>query len=147
MLEQFLNTVKGSLVSQLTGKTDVDEGKLDGVADVVADTFKTGLVDKASSGKLDEIMGLLGNGGSSSSFATSLTNSTVSNLVSKLGLPKGISDKIGSIAIPFIISKFSEFTSGKGKTNEEGVKDIMGDLLKGTVKDKLIGGIGKKFGF
>lgn len=147
MLDQFLNTVKGGLVKQLAGNTDVEEGKLDGVANVVTDTFKTGLMDKASNGKLDDIMGLLGKGGSSSSFASKLTSSTVNNLISKLGIPKGIADSIGSIAIPFIINKFSDFTSQKGKSNEEGVKDIIGDLLKGSAKDKLLGGLGKKFGF
>lgn len=147
MLDQFLNTVKGGLVKQLAGNTDVEEGKLDGVANVVTDTFKTGLMDKASNGKLDDIMGLLGKGGSSSSFASTLTSSTVNNLISKLGIPKGIADSIGSIAIPFIINKFSDFTSQKGKSNEEGVKDIIGDLLKGSAKDKLLGGLGKKFGF
>lgn len=147
MLDQFLNTVKGGLVKQLAGNTDVEEGKLDGVANVVTDTFKTGLMDKASNGKLDDIMGLLGKGGASSSFASTLTSSTVNNLISKLGIPKGIADSIGSIAIPFIINKFSEFTSEKGKSNEEGVKDIIGDLLKGSAKDKLLGGLGKKFGF
>jgi hypothetical protein len=147
MLEQFLKTASSGLVNQLAGKTDVDEGKLNGIAQVVTDTFKTGLMDKVSNGKLDDIMGLLGKGGSSSSFASSLTNSTVSNLVSKLGLPKSVSDTIGSIAIPFIISKFSDFTSAKGKSNDEGVKDILGDLLKGSLKDNLLGGLGKKFGF
>ena len=147
MLDQFLNTVKGGLVKQLAGNTDVEEGKLDGVANVVTDTFKTGLMDKASNGKLDDIMGLLGKGGSSSSFASTLTSNTVNNLISKLGIPKGIADSIGSIAIPFIINKFSDFTSQKGKSNEEGVKDIIGDLLKGSAKDKLLGGLGKKFGF
>lgn len=147
MLDQFLKTVKGELANQLAGKTDVDKGKLDGVAEVVTDTFKTGLTDTAKSGKLNEIMGLFGKEGSSSPLATNLMNSTVSNLVSKLGLPKGVSDKIGAIAIPFIISKFSDFTSEKGKSDEEGVKDIFGDILKGSVKDKLMGGLGKKFGF
>ena len=147
MLDQFLKTVKGELANQLAGKTDVDKGKLDGVAEVVTDTFKTGLTDTAKSGKLNEIMGLFGKKGSSSPLASNLMNSTVSNLVTKLGLPKGGSDKIGAIAIPFIISKFSEFTSEKGKSDEEGIKDIFGDLLKGSVKDKLVGGLGKKLGF
>jgi hypothetical protein len=146
-LNEFLKTVKGGLVNQLVGKTDVDEGKLDGVAQVVTDTFKTGLMDKASSGNLGDIVGLLGKGGSSSPFAGSLLNNVVGNLVSKLGLSKSVSDSVARIAVPFIIDKFSEFTSAKGKTNEEGVKDVMGDLLKGSVKDKLIGGLGKKFGF
>ncbi len=147
MLDQFLKTVKGELANQLAGKTDVDKGKLDGVAEVVTDTFKTGLTDTAKSGKLNEIMGLFGKKGSSSPLASNLMNSTVSNLVTKLGLPKGVSDKIGAIAIPFIISKFSEFTSEKGKSDEEGIKDIFGDRLKGSVKDKLVGGLGKKLGF
>lgn len=147
MLDQFLKTVKGELVNQLAGKADVDEGKMDGVAQVVTDTFKTGLMDKAKSGKLDDIMGLLGKSGSSSPFASSLVNNTVSSLVSKLGLPKGIAESIGSIAIPFIISKFSDLTSTKGKSNEEGVKDIIGDLLKGSAKDNLLGGLKSKLGF
>lgn len=147
MLDQFLKTVKGGLLEELTGKTEVDKGKLDGVAEVVTDTFKSGLMDKASSGHLNDIMGLLGKGGSSSPLAGSLMNSTVSNLVSKLGLPKGIADKIGAIAIPFIIDKFNGFTSEKGKSNEDGVKDILGDLLKGSAKDKLLGGLGMKLGF
>ncbi|NLZ74058.1 MAG: hypothetical protein GX905_09655 [Bacteroidales bacterium] len=147
MLDNFLKTVKGGLVKQLAGKTEVEDNKLDGVASVVTDTFKTGLKDTASSGKLNDIMGLLGKGGSSSPLAGSLIKSTVTNLVSKLGLPKGVADKIGSIAIPFIIDKFSDFTSEKGKSNEEGVKEIFGDLLKGSAKDKLLGGLGKKFGF
>ena len=126
-------------------KLEMNEGKLDGVAQVVTDTFKTGLMDKVSSGKMNDITGLLGKGGSSSPFATSLINSTVKNLVSKLGLPKGVSDTIGRIAIPFIIDKFNDLTSAKGKSNEEGVKDILGDLLKGSLKGKL-GGLGKIFG-
>lgn len=147
MLEQFLKTAKSGLVSQLAGKTDVDKGKLDGVAQVVTDTFKTGLMDKVSSGKMDDIMGLLGKGGGSSSFATSLINSTVSNLVSKLGLPKGVADTLGRIAIPFIIAKFNDLMSAKGKPSEQGIKDIMGDLLKGSVKGDFLGGLRKKLGF
>lgn len=147
MLDQFLKTVQGGLVKQLAGNTEVDKGKLDGVAKVVTDTFKTGLADKASSGNVNDIVGLLGKGGSSSPFAGSLVNNVVANLVSKLGLPKGVSDSLARVAVPFIIDQFSSFTSAKGKSNAEGIQDIMGELLKGSLKDKLIGGLGKKFGF
>ena len=147
MLDQFLKTVQGGLVKQLAGNTEVDKGKLDGVAKVVTDTFKTGLADKASSGNVNDIIGLLGKGGSSSPFAGSLVNNVVANLVSKLGLPKGVSDSLARVAVPFIIDQFSSFTSAKGKSNAEGIQDIMGELLKGSLKDKLIGGLGKKFGF
>ena len=150
MLNEFLKTVQDGLVQQLAGKTDVDKGKLDSVAKVVTDTFKTGLLDKATSGNLSDIMGLAGKGGSSSPFGTKLVNDTVANLVSKLGLPKGISDTIATIAVPFIIDKFGDLTSGKGNTGEpgkSGVEDILGDLMKGSLKDSILGGLGKKFGF
>ena len=147
MLNEFLKKAQDGLVQQLAGKTDVDKGKLNGVAKVVTDTFKTGLADKASSGNLSDIMGLAGKGGSSSPFATKLVKDTVANLVSKLGLPKGISDTIARIAVPFIIDKFGDLTSGKGKSGKSGVEDILGDLMKGSLKDSVLGGLGKKFGF
>lgn len=147
MLNEFLQSIKGGLGEQLLGTTDLDSGKLEGVTNVVTDTFKDGLMDKFGSGDLSAITALLGKGGSSSPFAGSLVNNVVGNLISKMGLSKEISNTIAKVAVPFIIDKFSGFASEKGKNNEDGIGDLMGDLLKGSVKDQLLGGIGKKFGF
>ncbi len=46
MLNDFLNSVKGEVLDQLSGKTDLESAKLNGVADVVTGTFKDGLLDK-----------------------------------------------------------------------------------------------------
>jgi hypothetical protein len=147
MLNEFLSSVKGSLADQLTENTDVESDKLDGVANVVTDTFKEGIVGKFKDGQIGDIVGLLGKGGSSSPFAGNLVNNVVGSLVSKLGLPKGISTTVANVAVPFIIDKLGAFASEKGKDNEDGVKDLLGDLVMGSVKDKLLGGLGKKFGF
>jgi hypothetical protein len=114
---------------------------------VVTETFKDGLQEKVSSGQIGDIVSLFGKGGASSSMASGLSGSLVSSLGSKLGLSEGISKKIADYAIPFIINQFSSFAAKKGKDNKEGISDLLGDLVTGSVKDKLLGGLGKKFGF
>ncbi len=147
MLNDFLNSVKGGLLNQLSGKTDLDSVKLNGVADVVTETFKEGLLNKFKSGQLGDIAGLLNTGGNSTPFAGALVNNTVTNLTSKLGIPKTVSNSVACIAVPFIINKLGSFASSKGKTGEDGVSALLGDLVKGSLKDNLLGGLGKKFGF
>jgi hypothetical protein len=147
MLDEFLKTLKGGLGEQLTKTAGLDSGKLDSVTDVVTDTFKDGLMEKFSGGDLSAITGLLGKGGSSSPLAGSLVSSVIGNLISKVGLSKDMSNTVAKFAVPFIIDKLSGFASDNGKDNEEGISDLMGDLLTGSVKDKLLGGLGKKFGF
>ena len=154
MIDEFLKTIKSGLTDQLTAKSTVESSNLEGIANVVTDTFKDGMLDKVKKGKLGDIADLLGDGGSSSPFAGILSNNVVSNLISKLGLPKDISNTIATIAVPFIIEKFNSFASDKGVSNKEGIGDLMGDLVKSSIKDKflegkggLLGGLGKKFGF
>ena len=147
MLNDFLGSIKGGLLEQLTGSAEVDSSKLDGVTDVVSDTFKDSISDKISSGGIGDIMGLFGKGGSNSSFAGSIANNVVSNLISKLGLSKGIADTIAKVAVPFIIEKFGSFAKDNGKDNEGGISDLLGDIATDSIKDKLLGGLGEKFGF
>jgi len=147
MLNEFLSSIKGNLAGQLGSKTDIDSAKLDDVTNVVTDTFKEGMVEKFKKGQVNDIVGLLGKNGSSSSFAGSLVNNVVGNLISKLGLSEGISKTVASVAVPFIIEKLGSFATKKGKDSEDGVGELLGDLVKGSVKDKLLGGLGKKFGF
>ena len=147
MLNDFLNTVGGGLIDKISGNVDVGSANLDGVSDVVTDTFKDGIFEKLSRGDIGDIMSLLGSEGSSTPFAGLLTNNLVRNLISKLGLPKELSDTIANVAIPFLIEKFGGFVKDHGKDNEDGIKDLLGDVLEGSLKDKLIGALGKKFGF
>lgn len=147
MIDNFLNTVKGELAEQLTGSADIDSANLNGVADVVADTFKDSIGEKLSGGGLGDIMGLLGGGGSSSPLAGNLVGSVVSNLVSKLGLSEGVAGTIANVAVPFIIEKFGSFTKGEGADSEAGLSNLLGGLASGSLKDNLLGGLGDKLGF
>lgn len=147
MLNSFLTSIKGELANQLAGKTELAPDNVKNASEVVAETFKQGLAEKAKQGQFDDILSLLGKGGTSTGFASNLIGNTVGNLASKVGLPKEVAAKVANFAIPFIINKFGNFASEKGKDNKDGVQDLLGDLLKGSVKDKLLGGLGKKFGF
>ncbi|MBW6533958.1 MAG: hypothetical protein K0B11_03035 [Mariniphaga sp.] len=147
MLNDFLNSIKGELTNQIAGKTDLNPENAKNASGVVAETFKNGLAEKAKQGKFDDILSLFGEGKTSTGFAGNLINNTVGNLAAKVGLPKEVAAKVAGFAVPFIISKLGSFASEKGKNNKEGVQDLFGDLIKGSVKDKLLGGLGKKFGF
>ncbi|MFV0376228.1 MAG: hypothetical protein ACK5JD_02870 [Mangrovibacterium sp.] len=147
MLDEFLSSVKGGLLEQISGKTDLDSSQLKRTPDVITDSFKDGLLDRFKQGQLGDIAGLLGQGGSSSPLAGSLVNSTVSNLVSKLGLSKSVSSTIATVAVPFIINKFNSFASSKGVKGEAGLQDLLGNLASGALKDNLLGGLRSKFGF
>jgi hypothetical protein len=147
MINDFLNSIKGDLLSQITDQSEINKDQLSEVPDIVTDTFKDGMVDKLKSGGISDILSLFGDKGSTSPFAGSLVNGVITNLISKLGLSKGISATIANIAVPFVIDKFNDFASSKGKDNSEGITEMLGDLVTGSLKDDLLGGLGKKFGF
>ncbi|MGD9929599.1 MAG: hypothetical protein AB7U05_06240 [Mangrovibacterium sp.] len=147
MIDEFLKTIKGELGEKLLSQLNVPSDKLEGVTSTAATTVKEGIAEKLQSGKINDILGLLGQGGGSSAFAGSLTNNMIGNFVSKLGLSKEMSGSIATVAVPFIIGKLKDFADRKGKNNAEGLTDLLGDVVKGSLKDKLLGGLGKKLGF
>jgi uncharacterized protein YidB (DUF937 family) len=147
MLNDFLNTIKGELVTRLSDKTDLDSDKSESASVVVVDTLKEGLLDKFKGGKLDDIVSMLGSNGASSPMANNIVTDTIEKLVSKVGISKEMANKVATFTVPFVVNKMGSFASSKGKDNKEGIKDLLGDLLKNSAKDKLIGGLGKKFGF
>jgi hypothetical protein len=147
MINEFLTSIKGELANQLSEKTELKPERVNNASEVVAETLKEGIAEKAKQGQFDDILSLFGKGGTSTGFANNLVNKTVGNLASKVGLPQDVASKVAGFAVPFIISKLGNFASEKGKDNKEGVQDLLGDLLKGSVKNKLLGSLGKKFGF
>gem|GEM_PF-6695809 len=67
-----------------------------------------------------------------------------SKLISKLGLNESLAKTISTAIIPMIfnyIGKKEDASTG----NDEGVKDLLGDLVGSSVKDKLGGMLKGKF--
>lgn len=147
MIGNVLQTIKRELAGKLTGETELSGNKAEEASATVTDTVKDGLTEKAEKGQFDDIMGLLGKGGESTGFANNMVSKVTGNLATKVGLSPDMAGKIASFAVPFVISKLGSLTSSKGTDNKQGIQEMMGDLMKGSLKDKLPGGLGKKFGF
>lgn len=145
MLNNFLDSIKGNIREKLAGNTDLKPDELNRSAEVTADSFKEGVTEKAGQGKFDEIARLTQPGGESSGTANDLISKTVNNLATKVGLPPDVATRVAGFAIPYIISKFRDKTTEEGKNSNEGIQDMLGGIMGGSVKDKL-GGLGKKFG-
>lgn len=147
MINEIFASMKGDLLKQISGGSNLGGVSADQVTNVVTDSFKNGITDKFSSGGISEILGLFGKGGNSSPFAGSLVNDMVSNLISRLGLSQDLSKQIATIAVPFIIDKFGNYAKSEGKDNQAGIAELLGGALKDGLKDQLLGGLGKSFGF
>lgn len=147
MIDNLLDTIKGSLIDQLGKNTNADSNQLGDITQEVTSTFKEGLINQFSAGNLGDIVGLFNKEGSQSPMASMLSQKTVSNLISKLGISESISKQIATFAVPFLIEKFGVLLTTNGKNNESGINELIGDLTGGTLKNQLLGGLGKKLGF
>ncbi|HZH73290.1 MAG TPA: hypothetical protein VFD91_12410 [Mariniphaga sp.] len=146
MFNNFLDTIKNQLQNQLSGATGLSPDKASQSAEVTAETFKETISEKARQGNLDEIASLARPGAESSGFANNIISNTISKLTTKVGLPPEVATKVAGIAIPFIISKFKNFSSQNTKDDQSDIMGIFGDLV-GDKGKGLLGGLGKKFGF
>jgi len=142
-----LQTIKGELTGKLAGQSELSNDKAEKASGTVTNTVKEEITEKAEKGQFDEIKALSEEGGASSGFANNLVTKVAGNLSGKVGLSPNVANKVAAFAVPFVINKFKDLTAAKGKDNKQGMMEMLGDLTKGSFKDKLTGGLGKKFGF
>ncbi len=147
MINNILQTLKGELAGKLAGQSELSSDKAEEASSTVTNTVKDEITSKAEKGQFDDIMSLLGKGGAASGFAGNLESKVAQNLAARVGIPQNVASKIASFAVPFVVNKLGDFTSSKGKDNKEGIQEMLGGLGLGSLKDKLPGGLGKKFGF
>ena len=147
MINNILQTLKGELAGKLAGQSELSSDKAEEASSTVTNTVKDEITSKAEKGQFDDIMSLLGKGGAASGFAGNIESKVAQNLAARVGIPQNVASKIASFAVPFVVNKLGDFTSSKGKDNKEGIQEMLGGLGLGSLKDKLPGGLGKKFGF
>ena len=147
MINNILQTLKGELAGKLAGQSELSSDKAEEASSTITNTVKDEITSKAEKGQFDDIMSLLGKGGAASGFAGNLESKVAQNLAARVGIPQNVASKIASFAVPFVVNKLGDFTSSKGKDNKEGIQEMLGGLGLGSLKDKLPGGLGKKFGF
>ena len=113
--------------------------------DLAKDSILGGLTDSFTSGNIGDITSAF-SGGGSSSLITSITSKYGSSLISKLGVSDTMSKMISSAIIPMVF-KFINNKEEAPTDSDEGVKDLLGDLVGDSVKEKLGGMLKDKFNF
>ncbi|PKQ61580.1 hypothetical protein BZG02_15435 [Labilibaculum filiforme] len=104
-----------------------------------------GLTESLSAGKIGDITSAF-SGGSSSSLVQSIVSNYGSSLIAKLGVNSSMANTISSAIIPMVF-KFINNKDDAPTSSDEGVKDLLGDLVGGSITDKLGGMLKNKFKF
>ena len=131
-------------VSMLEG-FGLSSGKQDKALDLAKDSVLGGLTQSFQSGNIGEITKAF-SGGSSSSLVQSIISTYGSKLISKLGLNESLAKTISAAIIPMIFNYISK-KEDVPTESDEGVKDLLGDLVGDSIKDKLGGILKNKFKF
>lgn len=157
--EQSLPLAKDSILEGMTGA--LTSGNAGGVMDMIKGFAGGGGGASAGAGGIGgALSGLTGGGGGGgiggmvkNAVYQNIASNFIGKLTSKLGIGPGIANQVSSIALPMIMSKFSnQVTDDNGNVDQSdlmsklGVGNMLGDAMKGKAGDMLKGGLGGMFG-
>lgn len=152
MLEQLMGGLKDQ-IGPLLSQEGLDSSKLEDVAKLSGESISEGMMSEASSGGLDNIMGLFLSE-SPTSTNNNMVSSVIGNLTGKLSSSLGmdsskansIAQKIIPVAIDFIGKQFRD---SDNENNAQGLADFVGmdsGSIMGKAKDMLGDKLGGLFG-
>ena len=150
MLDSILKEGGSELLSQLSGKFNIDSAQGSKVLGVATDSLKGDLLQEVTSGNISGILSLFNGQSTSASTALTgkLTSSLAGNLLEKVGIKNEIALKVAQFIIPFVIEKISN-KKPSGGFSADSVTDLLkgsvGDVLKNKAGDLLKGGLGGLF--
>ena len=170
MLDNILNGIKGQVVSAISAKTGLEEGKAEQAVPMAKESIMEGVMGAVGNGNISGIMGMFSGGGGGmmqNMVYQGIAQNFIGKLTGKLGVDSGIASTISSTVLPMIMSKISGSAAGAdGKVDESGIMGALGmdssgmmgkvgEMLGGgdsavdNLKDKagdLLGDIGGMFG-
>lgn len=141
LISKALSSEGAGLLEGLGLPSDMHKKAL-GLAD---DSVVSGLTDSLTSGNISDITSAF-SGGSSSSLVQNIVSNYGSSLISKLGINSAMASTISSTLIPMVF-KFINSKDDAPTDSDEGVKDLLGDLVSGGITDKIGGLLKNKFKF
>ena len=145
MLKDLISKALNSEGAGLLEGMGLPSNKNEKALDLAKNSIVDGLKDSFTSGNIGDITSAF-SGGSSSSLVTSIASNYGSSLISKLGVSNTMAKMISSAIIPMVF-KFINNTDEAPTDNDDGVKDLMGDLVGDGIKDKIGGMLKGKFNF
>lgn len=145
MIKNLINDALKSEGSGILENLGLDSNKQGKAIDLAKESMMSGLTNSLSSGKIGDITKAF-SGGTSSPLVQSIVAEYGSSLIQKLGLNATLAKTISSTLIPAVFN-FINNRDDAPTDNDSGVKDLMGDLVKNTITNKLGGILKNKFKF
>ena len=145
MIKDLISKALSSEGAGLLEGIGLPSDKHKGALDLANKSVIGGLTESLSSGNIGDITSAF-SGGSSSSLVQSIVSNYGSSLISKLGINSTMASTISSAIIPMVF-KFINNKDDAPTSNDEGVTDLLGDLVGDGITDKLGGMLKSKFKF
>ncbi|MBN2610386.1 MAG: hypothetical protein JXB00_02415 [Bacteroidales bacterium] len=148
MIEKLIGSLKSEVGGQILEQTKLPSKNLNKVFSIIGDVTKKEVTGKMLGGDLSSVMNLFSNKPNNKGadlLQGNIVSGVVSNLISKLGLSKDMSNKIAQIAVPALInmitnknsktpdddaSPLNELFGGGGKGIASVAKGLLGKFLK-----------------
>lgn len=147
MLDGILDLIKGQASSVITNNADIPEEKKDAAVETTTSTIVNELKNHFTPDNLSSISNLFGSnagGGGGSSMVSSIQNSVVSALVSKVGLNKIVATTIASTVVSAIMNFMSKKSNDPNDSfNVKSLVESFATSDKGGLLGKLGGLFGK----
>lgn len=159
MIDQLIQLAQEHLAPQLE-KVGVAPEQMSGVFQVAQGSVTDGLKSEALTGDIGSVVNLFnGKGGNlqSNSIVSSISQTFISSLISKVGLDSSIAQKVSGMIIPFIMEKFAGPDSGSASSPADlmsllnigdsgDITSSISNMLGGKDKgDDLLGKLGNLF--
>lgn len=114
MLDKIMALVKDNAQDAVMNNSDIPENKKEDVIKEAASSIQESIKKETSSGGIQNILSSFTGGGGKSALdgiIGNASNTFIANLVSKLGLSKGVASKISAALIPLVMNKFFHKTA------------------------------------
>jgi hypothetical protein len=163
MIDQLIKLVQQNASDTITKNATVPPQFKGEAAKEVAQGIFSGIQNQVSSGNIQDVMGLLKNGGSVSSLAnntvvTNIISSVAGKFAAKFGIPQQTAQQIASSIVPKVVSQFISKTNDpndndfdlqdviKSFSGGSGFGDLLGKFTGGGPGKKDEGGVGGMLG-
>ena len=141
MLENLLGTLKSEVGDQILNQTQLQQGHLDGIFNILGDVAKKEVTGHILGGGLSNVMNLFSNqqnNNAANQIQSNIHSGVIDGLVSKLGLSPDVSKNVAAVAVPALINMITKKNSATPDDDPSPLHDIFG-----TGQQTGLGGIAK----
>ncbi|MFO7655751.1 MAG: hypothetical protein R6W78_01680 [Bacteroidales bacterium] len=134
MIEKLIGSLKSEVGGKILEQTKLPSKNLDKVFSIIGDVTKKEVTGKMLGGDLSTVMNLFSNKPNNKGanlLQNNIITGVVSNLVSKLGLSKDLSNKIAQIAVPALINLITNKNSKTPDDDPSPLNELFGSGGKG----------------